>query len=388
MLALALHLQGKHSEAEEALRVVEQARDEWLQTMLEGLYGAMPFNWWDWIEFNVLHGEATTRITGSPPPTDARMRALYARGLAAITYGDLFTYMDTGREQTDRRAWDLAAANFVKVLDQLPAGFRAASQEMRFCVEMVQQREVFARLVELRPGDRRLWYARGRVYASGRQWAEAVADYKESLKLLKQDLARSGTTNETGPTIGRAVTMQELAALHLLAGDQAAYRDLCEAVIKELPELGDPVSSSCFSRACTLAPDTVTDWSIPLNLARQAVRGQPRVAWHLYALGLAQHRAAEHEEAIETLKRSLDARPGWMGRSQNHLVLALACHRLGRIAEARQWLDKANTARREADRIMATSKFGYAASDYLSDWLSTHVLLAEAENLLAGEYNP
>jgi tetratricopeptide (TPR) repeat protein len=386
-LAIALHRQGKHTQAEEALAFAEQARDEWLECMLDGLIGDMPsaVTWWEWLEFNTLYREAVIEITGAPPTDDPRFNALRERSLAAITFGDIFAFMDAGREQIDRRAWDQAATEFVKVLDQLPSSFRGATHEMRFCLEMVQQPEVFHRLTKLRPGDRRLRYARGRVYANGRQWKEAVADLKESLELLKQENARSGATTETGPIIGRAASLQELAALHLLAGDAAAHRKLCKEVIQDLPPLGDPMSSSCFSRACTLAPDAVSDWSIPLNLARQAVRGQPRVAWHLYALGIAQHRAGEHAEAIESLKKSLNVRPDWMGRSQNHAVLALACQHLGRDQEARQWLNQANAALREADRTVATWKFGYAASDYLSDWLSTQVLLAEAERILSEE---
>jgi tetratricopeptide (TPR) repeat protein len=145
---------------------------------------------------------------------------------------------------------------------------------------------------------------------------------------------------------------------------------------------------SCLSRACTLTPDAVSDWSIPVNLARQAVREQPRLAWHVYALGIAQHRAGQHEESLQTLKRSLENRPDWMGRSQNHVALALACHDLGRTQEAQQWLREARSSLNAADRTMATSQFGFAASDFLSDWLCTLVLLDEAEKLLGQADTP
>jgi tetratricopeptide (TPR) repeat protein len=386
-LALALHRQGKIREAEQALGRAEQARDQWIEYMLDRLIGTMPFSWWDWLEFNVMYREAKTRIADSPPPEDARLAALYERGRAAIISGDAFAFMDAGREQVNRQAWDAAAANFVKVLDQLPLEFRSSTREMRFCIEMVQHPEVFDRLVELRPSDRRLWYARGQVHASRRQWTEAIADFSKSLEIVNQEL-QSGAAHEQGPQMARAVILHYLAAVKLLAGDQAGYRDLCATIVKEHARADSAIEASCLSRACTLTPDALADWSMPLDLARQAVDEQPRAAWHLYALGIAQLRAGQHQEAVQTLKRSLDVRPNWVGRSQNHVVLALACHRLGRVDQARQWLQEARWSLNEADRTLATSKFGFAASDYLSDWLCTHVLLAEAEKHLANDNTP
>jgi tetratricopeptide (TPR) repeat protein len=152
-----------------------------------------------------------------------------------------------------------------------------------------------------------------------------------------------------------------------LAGDHAGYRDLCAKIVEENPQSPETIAASLLSRVFTLAPDAMSDWTTPMNLARQAVEKQPRVAWNLYALGIAQHRAGQHEDAVQSLQKSLDVDPDWLGRSQNHAVLALAWRRLGRDAQAQQSLENAHAALREADRTMATSKFGYAASDYLSD---------------------
>ena len=57
---------------------------------------------------------------------------------------------------------------------------------MRFCVEMVQQAEVFERLVKLRPKNLWLPYARGRNYASAGKWAEAAAKAIEQMKAAKK----------------------------------------------------------------------------------------------------------------------------------------------------------------------------------------------------------
>ncbi len=63
------------------------------------------------------------------------------------------------------------------------------------------------------------------------------------------------------------------------------------------------VFSIDLSRASTLLPDTMTDWSIPLQLTGQSVATQPRNAWYLYSLGIAQHRDGQDEQAILTLQK-------------------------------------------------------------------------------------
>jgi hypothetical protein len=160
--------------------------DEWTKTMEGGLVDTMPISWWDWLEFNILYREAKTLINASPPVEDPRLVAIYERALATITYGDVFTFMDAGREQVNRQAWVEAAASFSKVLDQLTTGFRASSQEMRFCVEMVQQPDVFAKLAELRPRDRRLadcWRAAGDGPAAAMAMDRLDGDCRRSLSV-------------------------------------------------------------------------------------------------------------------------------------------------------------------------------------------------------------
>jgi tetratricopeptide (TPR) repeat protein len=123
-------------------------------------------------------------------------------------------------------------------------------------------------------------------------------------------------------------------------------------------------------------------------MAQYAVERQPRTAWYLCALGIAQHRAGKHEEAIQSLKRSIAVKEPWVGRGQNYATLALACHSLDRDAEARQWLSQTHTWLKDTNYNAAEWTFGYAASDFLGDWLCAQVLLREAEKLLADNPKP
>jgi hypothetical protein len=187
--------------------------------------------------------------------------------------------------------------------------------------------------------------------------------------------------------IGWSVTGQELGSLLLLAGDETGYQALCQSRVDvKVPE-NDSVLS-CVSRTCTMMPGAVNDFSVPLGMAALAVQQSPRTAWHLYALGIAQHRACQQDEAIQTLKRSLAVNETWVGRGQNYATLALACHSLGRDQEARQWLHQTRSWLNESNRNAASWKFGFAASDFLCDWLCAQVLLREAERLLADGQRP
>ncbi len=235
----------------------------------------MPFDWadsWvDWLECEIHFRHAKTQIDGTPPVEDPRLAAIQERAMATITYGDVFTYMDVGRQQVSRREWSQAAINFIKVLDQLPPGIRASSQQMHFFFEMVQRPEVFAKLVELRPEDMRLWYARGRTFASSREWTKASSDYEKSLELLTKTLLHLDPADRSVTLYGGLAVGLELAALKLLSGDELGYRDLCKSLMKTQVLADEHFVASHLSRASTLLPDTMTDWSIPLKWAGQSV---------------------------------------------------------------------------------------------------------------------
>lgn len=377
-LALAQHHLGLHQEAEQSLSRAEEARNDWIDRMSTGMVDSMPIDWWEWLSFEIWYREAHELITGQSLALEERLATIGKRALSAIHDDDVFTWMDAGREQVHHQSWNRAAAQFIKVLDQMHEYFRLSSQEMRFLVEMVHQPEVFARLVELRPNDRRLWIARGSVHSSERNWAKAFTDFERALELLKQD--ELSETEFGYPALGH--NLHVLGQLSLLKDDQPQFRQLCNTMIKEHSHYEDAFSAISISRACTLSPDGLTDWSIPLSLAQQAVDEQPRVPWYQFALGIACYRAEKYEEAIGSLNQSLEIGPNWLGRGQNHVVLAMAQQQLGRGEEARKSLARANACFNEMNRTMANSMFGFAASHFLGDWLCLQILLPEAEQLL------
>jgi tetratricopeptide (TPR) repeat protein len=157
---------------------------------------------------------------------------------------------------------------------------------------------------------------------------------------------------------------------------------LCASILTEYRDVDDPFCAHVFSRTCSLAPTAVQDWSVPIRLAKPALAKGPDVAWHLFALAAAEFRAGQPAEAVAQLEKSLAVHPSWIGRGQSYAMLALANRQLGREDDARQWLARTRMWLEEINQIKAKNRFGYAASDYLIDWLSAQVLLAEAEAVM------
>ena len=136
------------------------------------------------------------------------------------------------------------------------------------------------------------------------------------------------------------------------------------------------------ARACTLAPDAVTDAALPDGLAEQELRANSGQFWSLAEQGALAYRAGRFEQAVTFLEQSLrtDSSPG--RAVVNWLWLALANQRLGKSEEARRWLGKAQAWLDKYEDAMpspADAQLGL----HLHNWLEAHVLRREAEALLS-----
>src|SRR5262249_5036156 len=95
LLAMAHHRLGHESEARDALGEAAKIVDQWTQercsspsdhwrTILPAGDALWPGPWWDYLECQLLYGEAKLMIDGAPPPDDGRLHALRARALAGL----------------------------------------------------------------------------------------------------------------------------------------------------------------------------------------------------------------------------------------------------------------------------------------------------------------
>ena len=226
----------------------------------------------------------------------------------------------------------------------------------------------------------------------------AVAEYREAVRLKPDDVAtmaylvamlaeRKGWGEIVTLTL-RAVERKpddpslrhRLALAQLLSGDREGYRRACTSTVEKFGRSEAKFIGEA-ARACLIAPDPGVDLAAPRRLAEFAANREPKAPWWQYVQGLAFYRAGDFERAIACLNESGKVDPGWDATSLNWPVLAMAHHRLGHGAEARDWLAKARDARGDRSR-------GIPAATSRSPWHDREefsILLRESEELIDGK---
>jgi tetratricopeptide (TPR) repeat protein len=165
----------------------------------------------------------------------------------------------------------------------------------------------------------------------------------------------------------------------LLAGDRDGYRRSCAEAWKRFGDGKDRFAVYMVARACALAPDAVADPAALVKAMARVVTAEP-THWHLFVLGLAHHRAGQWDQAISRFEESIKAKPTWLEwTAQNGLGLALAHHRRGDRARARQWLARSVDLLEQGTR----DKGLYVSFPaHFPDWVTCRILRAEAEALI------
>jgi tetratricopeptide (TPR) repeat protein len=182
-----------------------------------------------------------------------------------------------------------------------------------------QQIRHLDRLIAAHPTVGPLYARRGGAYARLEQWEKALADITRASELRPDD----------GWLIGH-----NRAVLYLAVGDEAGYRRVCAELLQRFGAGASLANAREAVWTGALRPDAVPDPSQFAHIAERVVAQEPKSAVNQRTLGAALYRAGRFEEAIQWLTRNGD------GGFQGWPFLAMAHHRLGHAAEARQWLDK------------------------------------------------
>jgi tetratricopeptide (TPR) repeat protein len=205
----------------------------------------------------------------------------------------------------------------------------------------------------------------GQGHAARREWAQAADCYARALKLRPTDDGHFWF---------------EYAAVLLLSGDRPGYARACAHMIEAHgKERG--LRPYHVARACTLAPDSVTDGAHPDRLAETELKASEQQFWSLTQQGALHYRAGQFQQSVPLFERSLRADPKPGRAVLNWLWLALAHQRLEKSEEARRWLGKAQVwldRYRDGMPARAEEELGL----HLHNWLEAHVLRREAEALL------
>ena len=206
--------------------------------------------------------------------------------------------------------------------------------------------------------DSRVWNARGDCHGCLRDWQKAIADYSKAIE-LKSDYAPSWYArgcahaelkqwDKAGADIAKAIQLNpepanfwySQARVRLASGDTNGYRQSCASLLERLGKTKDPETANEVAWTCELAPNAVTDYKLPVQLAEEAVRSKPKGWEYLSTFGGALLRAGRHQDAIQRLDEAVKSF-GQDGDPWTQFLLAMAHHRLGHAEEAKKWLDRA-----------------------------------------------
>jgi serine/threonine protein kinase/tetratricopeptide (TPR) repeat protein len=285
----------------------------------------------------------------------------------------------------------------------------------------------YSQAIQRQPNYCYAWFERASLEVRLGLWRRAAADYSKGLQL--------GVPTNSPANWG-------IPQLFLFNGDEKDYREYCLSLLKQSEQAPREVSVAVI-RSCVIATEPVAE---PIELAREmeellgAIRhpppdrslppdrplgdnpdaqesakpsanlidgprrptdeppNGPRRPRHErpndsrrpppppddvpYVAGLAHYRAGQFEDAIVRLRQALDNR-GWRARSIVYPGLAMAYHRSGRGAEAKEALASAEQAIDGWTEEMLEAPIGRIPIPWL-DWIECQLLLREATILLTG----
>jgi serine/threonine protein kinase/WD40 repeat protein len=181
------------------------------------------------------------------------------------------------------------------------------------------------------PTDAEAHHERGLALASIYRFEEAEAALDRALELRPNDPRTLLARGRVRAMLGRPFEADEGAAFELLAADGDYRARICRG-------LNNRSWSLCSPRDASAA-----DVRLGLILARQAVRlgsADGAAPISLNTLGVALYRAGQYAEAEGVLARSLSINQGH--DAYDLYFLAMARHRLGDVAGAREAFDRAD----------------------------------------------
>jgi hypothetical protein len=137
----------------------------------------------------------------------------------------------------------------------------------------------------------------------------------------------------------------------LARDDQAAYREVCQTMRKNFGAVKTQLSfveQYWIVWTCLLAPGAIDNDARPHTLAKDWDQGNPGDADIALLHGLSLYRRGEYAAALERFtesQRLFDKGQPCIGLPIYVMpVRAMACHRLGQVDEAKNWLSKLNVA--------------------------------------------
>jgi WD40 repeat protein len=325
----------------------------------------------------LYHLSRLAQLAPREPDVHARIAAVHARVAARLPAGP-------ARDRQWQFAWAAAKRGMGRRgeeefnrLRALQATGRQAWDEALWYLDL---------LVARHKGDWLLRADRAEVHARRGDRVKCDADLRRALRLggskqrgfvvkVADEWARADRWREVAALLSEALKggpaevalLRRLALARLKGGDRKAHAALCRSLLRSLPEKVNPGLAVAVLDLCALAPGTLDDWSGPLGLVENAVRGvaaaeqaakgeqqkmlrEVRRSWLTTQAALL-HRAGRHADAVARLQEAMKLAPDGQGGPLEWAWLALAHAAAEKAAgkEARRWLERARSAQPRRD---------------------------------------
>jgi tetratricopeptide (TPR) repeat protein len=231
--------------------------------------------------------------------------------------------------------------------------------------------------IEADPMSGAKYSERGTLRAQVGRWHESAEDYARELKLHPED----------------RIAWFKVANCLLLAGDEEAYRQHCQAMVAQFKTTSDANIADSLCKTCLLRPDAAKLADLPIKTVRDATE-DPKLeefhAWGVACCALISYRERNYEEAIAWTKKdpNLSGQPGAL----TLVIRAMAEQQLGQADAARKTLAQAETMIPAELRTLGAE--GYSGplpappASVFHDWLTPEIVRREAAKLLAGGQPP
>jgi tetratricopeptide (TPR) repeat protein/serine/threonine protein kinase len=224
----------------------------------------------------------------------------------------------------------------------------------------------FSRAIELNPRHLSAWYSRGLVYDKLGQPDKAVAEFSRVIELAPND-----------PELVDAYWLRAQAHVRLAHFEQAQAD--YQKYLKRVPTHAGAHNDLAWLLA-TCPEVKLRDAGQAVESAKKAVQLASRNATYWRTLGVAHYRAGDWKAAVLALNKSLDL--GQDGDARSRLFLAMAHHKLGKHADARQeyeqavqWLEKNGVAlEKDKQRAEELKRFRTEAEQVLEPETAEGVL--------------
>jgi WD40 repeat protein len=211
---------------------------------------------------------------------------------------------------------------------------------------------------------RRLYTRRAAAHAELAHWKQAADDYTRTVVLLSDD----------------PMDWHLHAWTCLANGDRAGYRRACAAMFARFGYGSNDKATYQVVWTHLLHADAAPDPAV-LRLAERLAARHPELCTSFHALGGLLFRSGQYESAIARLHVAMSTKQhGDDGGSlEDWLLLAMAHHRLGHAAEARQWLTRAS---QRIDALAASAKTVTSPVIRWYQRLGIELLRREADHLI------